>query len=147
VATFLEELTLTATDDRTAEDADRRDAVTLMTMHAAKGLEFPRVCIAGMEEGLLPHLRSVQEDAIEEERRLAYVAITRAMTELVVTYATQRARFGRRQSTMPSRFLYELLDRPPPETWRPAGEPRPPEASPRQRRGGRSRTKRGRRRR
>jgi DNA helicase-2/ATP-dependent DNA helicase PcrA len=115
---FLQELTLTATDDRTAEDPGKRDVVTLMTLHSAKGLEFPTVYLVGMEEGLLPHARSVAEDGIEEERRLAYVGITRARWRLTMTYAASRARYGTRVESHPSRFMFEVKGEPPPKTWR-----------------------------
>ncbi len=82
--------------------------VTLMTMHNAKGLEYPVVFIAGMEEGLFPHSRSIQEANIEEERRLAYVGITRARERLTLLHASSRSVFGRRNWNMPSRFLDEL---------------------------------------
>jgi superfamily I DNA/RNA helicase len=108
---FLEELALTANDDRTSEDSTRRNAVTLMTLHAAKGLEFPRVYLVGMEEGFLPHEKSVEEDTVEEERRLAYVGITRAREHLTVTHARERARYGKRTERSPSRFLIELAGR------------------------------------
>jgi len=90
--------------------------VWLMTMHAAKGLEFPVVVVAGMEEGLFPHSRSVEsEEDIEEERRLCYVCLTRARERLVLTGAARRRVFGDYQSTEPSRFLdeipSELMDR------------------------------------
>jgi DNA helicase-2/ATP-dependent DNA helicase PcrA len=114
---FLERLALTAGDDDTADDAKHRDAVTLMTLHAAKGLEFPHVFLVGVEEGLLPHQRSVDEDTIEEERRLMYVGITRAMHRLHITWAGSRSKWGQRQESMPSRFLFELSGSPPPETW------------------------------
>ncbi len=107
---FLEELSLTANDDRTQEDSSRRKAVTLMTLHAAKGLEFPQVYIAGCEEGILPHQRSVEEDTIDEERRLMYVGITRAQERLVISHAAERARYGTRVLCTPSRFLFELLE-------------------------------------
>ena len=80
-----------------------------MTMHAAKGLEFPVVVIAGMEEGLFPHSRSSEdEEEIEEERRLCYVGMTRAQSHLLLTSAARRRVFGEYQSTEPSRFLDEL---------------------------------------
>jgi DNA helicase-2/ATP-dependent DNA helicase PcrA len=91
-------------------DQYRADArVTLMTMHSAKGLEFPVVFIVGMEEGLFPHSRaSATEDDLEEERRLCYVAITRAQKHLYITHAMQRRIFGEEDVTEPSRFLNEL---------------------------------------
>ncbi len=123
LAGFLEELTLTANDDKTSEDGERRNAVTLMTLHAAKGLEFPRVYLVGCEEGILPHARSVKEDTVEEERRLMYVGVTRARRNLTLTHARTRAKFGKRVETSPSRFLFEIDGKPPPAGWRPAGSP------------------------
>jgi len=81
----------------------------LMTMHAAKGLEFPLVVIAGLEEGLFPHSRSQEDqEELEEERRLCYVGMTRAQSQLVLTSAARRRVFGEYQSTEPSRFLDEI---------------------------------------
>jgi DNA helicase-2/ATP-dependent DNA helicase PcrA len=115
---FLEELTLQSGDDEPAEKPDRRaDAVTLMTLHAAKGLEFRHVFLVGMEEGLLPHARAVAEGGIEEERRLAYVGMTRAMTTLTLTFAAERARYGHRSAATPSRFLFEARGEKPPDGW------------------------------
>ena len=125
---FLERLALTAGDDDTAEDAQRRDAVTLMTLHAAKGLEFPHVFLAGVEEGLLPHQRSVDEGTVEEERRLMYVGITRAMQRLTLTCAGSRSKWGQRTESMPSRFLYELAGTAPPSNWRAAAPRDRPDA-------------------
>jgi DNA helicase-2/ATP-dependent DNA helicase PcrA len=86
-----------------------RDAVTLMTLHAAKGLEFPIVFIIGMEEGLFPHSRSLMDkDEIEEERRLCYVGITRAKEKLYLTFANRRLFFGTRTQNMISRFVADL---------------------------------------
>jgi len=126
LAGFLEELSLATQDERT-EDKKDRDAVTLMTVHSAKGLEFPYVFIVGLEEGLLPHARSVKEDTVEEERRLMYVAVTRAKRRLTLTFTRERAKFGRRAQSMPSRFLFELKGEAPPPEWRAVGsEPPPP---------------------
>ncbi|RIM35377.1 DNA helicase PcrA [Staphylococcus caprae] len=104
---FLTDLSLVADID----EADTQSGVTLMTMHSAKGLEFPIVFIMGMEESLFPHIRAIKSDddhEMEEERRICYVAITRAEELLYITNATTRMLFGRSQSNMPSRFLREI---------------------------------------
>lgn len=89
--------------------SESKEAVTLMTLHAAKGLEFPTVFIVGMEEGLFPHSRSlVNLMELEEERRLCYVGMTRAMRELHLTFSQRRLYFGARQANIPSRFLSEI---------------------------------------
>ena len=86
-----------------------RDAVTLMTLHAAKGLEFPIVTIVGMEEGLFPHSRSLTDrEELEEERRLCYVGLTRAKEKLYLTYANRRLFFGTRTQNMISRFVADI---------------------------------------
>ncbi|MGE3775294.1 MAG: UvrD-helicase domain-containing protein [Gammaproteobacteria bacterium] len=90
------------------ESEDERDCVALMTLHAAKGLEFPHVFLVGFEENLLPHRSSIEADTIEEERRLAYVGITRAQQTLSLSYARTRRRFGKLDECQPSRFLDEL---------------------------------------
>lgn len=90
------------------EEEDINNQVQLMTLHAAKGLEFPFVFIMGMEEDLLPHRNSIENDDIEEERRLAYVGITRAQQSLTFTLARKRKQFGEITATTPSRFLEEL---------------------------------------
>jgi len=93
--------------ERNSED-QQQDAVQLMTLHAAKGLEFPHVFITGMEEELLPHKTSLDEDMLEEERRLAYVGMTRAQKTLAFTYAKKRQKYGELVECKPSRFLNEL---------------------------------------
>ncbi|MCD6498591.1 MAG: UvrD-helicase domain-containing protein [Deltaproteobacteria bacterium] len=102
---FLEQVALTS-------DVDQTDAlgegVTLMTVHAAKGLEFEEVVVCGLEEGLLPHFRSVIEDDVEEERRLAYVAFTRAKQKLHLTRANERTLMGQTRYNEPARFLEEI---------------------------------------
>lgn len=90
------------------EDNSDADQVQLMTLHASKGLEFPYVFLVGMEEGLLPHQSSIDEDNVEEERRLAYVGITRAMKQLTFSLAKERRQYGEIIQPEPSRFLYEL---------------------------------------
>ncbi|MEZ0123039.1 MAG: DNA helicase Rep [Candidatus Reddybacter sp.] len=93
-------------DRQEEESAD--DKVQLMTLHAAKGLEFPHVYLIGMEEEILPHRSSIEQDTVEEERRLAYVGITRARETLTMTLASRRKQYGEISKTEPSRFLGEL---------------------------------------
>lgn len=93
--------------DRQAEEKEH-NAVQLMTLHASKGLEFPFVFLMGMEEELLPHRSSIETDNIEEERRLAYVGVTRAKQYLTLTYAAKRRQYGEVIDCLPSRFLSEL---------------------------------------
>ena len=90
------------------EEEEDSDRVQLLTLHASKGLEYPHVFVMGMEEDLLPHRTSIEEDNIEEERRLTYVGITRARKSLTMTLAGQRKQFGEVLDTTPSRFLDEL---------------------------------------
>lgn len=105
LAGFLEDMALYTDADKTAED---EDAVLMMTMHSAKGLEFPVVFVCGMEEGLFPSFRSESDEALEEERRLCYVAVTRAKKQLHVTCAERRLLYGRTQYTRHSRFVDEI---------------------------------------
>jgi ATP-dependent DNA helicase Rep len=107
LAEIVQRLTLQDVLDR-QEDETGGDRVHLMTLHSAKGLEFPNVYLAGVEEELLPHRSSIEADTIEEERRLAYVGITRAQRTLMLTFAAKRRRFGEQVSCEPSRFLAEL---------------------------------------
>ena len=102
---FLADASLMSSVDESVD----KNSVTLMTLHAAKGLEFPVVFIVGMEEGLFPSSRCIDDEAgLEEERRLAYVGMTRAMKKLFLTYASSRYSFGSRNYNMPSRFLTEI---------------------------------------
>ena len=103
---FLEWLSLRTDLDNLGEGSDA--AVTFMTIHSAKGLEFPVVFAAGMEEGIFPHTTSLMEDGVEEERRLAYVAITRARERLYLTYAQSRRLFNKSQNNPRSRFVDEI---------------------------------------
>ena len=108
MSAFLEEVALVADIDRVDSDGNK---VLLMTLHAAKGLEFPRVYMAGMEDGLFPSYMTIvgdDEDELEEERRLCYVGITRAMDELTLTYAKSRMVRGEMQFNAPSRFIREM---------------------------------------
>ncbi|MEI6144214.1 MAG: UvrD-helicase domain-containing protein [Candidatus Berkelbacteria bacterium] len=105
---FLEKIALYQDSDDRDPDAD---VVTLMTLHSSKGLEFPTVFMIGMEEGLLPHARSVvDENEVEEERRLCYVGITRARKKLYLIYASGRIYFGNPVANLPSRFIAEIPD-------------------------------------
>ncbi len=106
---FLEEATLSDRDDTRDEDKTQRHALTLMTLHSAKGLEFPHVFLVGMEEGILPHQRSVIDgQGVEEERRLCYVGVTRAQESLVLTFTRARMKWGQPRPSIPSRFLAEM---------------------------------------
>ena len=104
--TFLENITLDS--DREEEKETAGDAVTLITMHSCKGLEFPHVYIVGLEDGLLPHSRSKVEGTLDEERRLFYVAVTRAMHTLTISHCGGRKKYGQLLPCHPSPFLREL---------------------------------------
>ena len=104
-------LDATLLDQRDQTEDEKRNAVFLMTLHAAKGLEFPHVYLAGMEEGLLPHHRAVADEtgnAIDEERRLCYVGVTRAQDRLTLSLCLARQKWGKQRDSIPSRFLYEM---------------------------------------
>jgi DNA helicase-2/ATP-dependent DNA helicase PcrA len=105
LADYLQQVALVADADARVDD---QGLVTLMTLHNAKGLEYPIVFMLGMEDGVFPHSRSIEEGNIEEERRLCYVGITRAQRDLYMTYARQRTVFGARSYAIPSRFLSEI---------------------------------------
>ncbi len=96
--------------DRDDEDIESKPGVTLITLHASKGLEFPRVYLVGLEEGVLPHSRSLGDGTKDEERRLLYVGITRARDALNMTYCATRKKWGQTVSCQPSSFLGELDD-------------------------------------
>jgi DNA helicase-2/ATP-dependent DNA helicase PcrA len=108
---FLDDVLLNERDDSEEKESKlERNAVALMTLHSAKGLEFPRVYLVGMEEGILPHKRSLELEgaAIDEERRLCYVGVTRARQHLTLSFALTRRKWGKPRKTVPSRFLYEM---------------------------------------
>ena len=112
LAGFLDEVALGGPDFNDEKDKQlKRNAIVLMTLHSAKGLEFPHVYMVGMEEGLLPHHRSVaiEGEAIDEERRLCYVGVTRAQDYLTLSMALTRRKWGKPRDTIPSRFLFELI--------------------------------------
>jgi DNA helicase II / ATP-dependent DNA helicase PcrA len=123
---FLQQISLFSDQDAIEEE---RSLVTLMTLHNAKGLEFRAVFLIGMEEGVFPHSRSIEEQGLEEERRLCYVGLTRAQERLVLTHAAARSLWGSRGYNMPSRFLDELpqeeieRDRLRPSSWTGYGAP------------------------
>jgi DNA helicase-2/ATP-dependent DNA helicase PcrA len=131
LAGFLQDISLVSDQDTIRDD---RGLVTLMTLHNAKGLEFRAVYAIGMEEGIFPHIRALEEQGVEEERRLCYVGMTRAMERLTLTHTLSRSLWGRRTHNLASRFLDELpseveRERLQPASWsgyRPAGgvEPR-----------------------
>jgi superfamily I DNA/RNA helicase len=103
---FLDDITLDA--ELEEEREEKSDAVTLITAHSCKGLEYPHVFLVGVEEGLLPHSRSAVEGTLDEERRLFYVAITRAMQTLTITHCLSRHKYGQLVPCQPSSFLKEL---------------------------------------
>lgn len=106
---FLTDLALVADIDKLDEDGTKADSVVLMTLHSAKGLEFPVVFLIGLEEGVFPHSRSLAEpEEMEEERRLMYVGVTRAEEQLFITNAQMRTLFGRTNFNSPSRFIKEI---------------------------------------
>ena len=108
---FLDDIALGPRDSGDDKESQlERNAIALMTLHSAKGLEFPQVYMVGMEEGILPHKRSVAVEgaAIDEERRLCYVGVTRAQERLTLSIALSRRKWGKSRDTIPSRFLYEM---------------------------------------
>ncbi|TML20481.1 MAG: ATP-dependent DNA helicase PcrA [Actinobacteria bacterium] len=117
LAGFLQDISLVSDQDTIR---DERGVVTLMTLHNAKGLEFRAVFMIGMEEGVFPHIRAIEEQGVEEERRLCYVGMTRAMERLTLTHTLSRSLFGRRNYNLASRFLDELPQEAERERLRPA---------------------------
>jgi DNA helicase-2/ATP-dependent DNA helicase PcrA len=107
LSSFLQEISLYSDQDAMRGEGS---LVTLMTLHNAKGLEFRAVFMIGIEEGIFPHSRSIEEQGVEEERRLAYVGMTRAQERLTLTHASARSLWGSRSYNLPSRFLDELPD-------------------------------------
>ena len=125
LAGFLQDISLVSDQDTIRDD---RGLVTLMTLHNAKGLEFRAVFMIGMEEGVFPHARSIEEQGVEEERRLCYVGMTRAMERLTLSHTMSRSLFGRREYNLASRFLDELpseveRERLRPSSWSGYGSP------------------------
>ncbi|HET6915274.1 MAG TPA: 3'-5' exonuclease, partial [Acidimicrobiales bacterium] len=133
LSAFLQEVSLYSDQDAIRGDAS---LVTLMTLHNAKGLEFRAVYLIGMEEGIFPHSRSIEEQGIEEERRLCYVGMTRAQERLTLLHASSRMLYGGRNHNLPSRFLDELPDghvereRLRPASWSGYGAPRRSQIAP-----------------
>jgi DNA helicase-2/ATP-dependent DNA helicase PcrA len=134
LSSFLQEVSLYSDQDAIRGEGS---LVTLMTLHNAKGLEFRVVYLIGMEEGIFPHSRSIEEQGIEEERRLCYVGMTRAMERLTLLHASSRMLYGGRSYNLPSRFLDELPDahvereRLRPASWSNYGAPRQSQVAPR----------------
>jgi DNA helicase-2/ATP-dependent DNA helicase PcrA len=134
LSAFLQEVSLYSDQDAIRGESS---LVTLMTLHNAKGLEFRAVYLIGMEEGIFPHSRSIEEQGIEEERRLCYVGMTRAMERLTLTHASSRMLFGGRSYNLGSRFLDELpeahveRDRLKPASWSNYGAPKQSQVEPR----------------
>jgi DNA helicase II / ATP-dependent DNA helicase PcrA len=124
---FLDDMLLNEREDTDEKDSQlARNAVALMTLHSAKGLEFPSVYLVGMEENILPHKRSVDaanDSAIDEERRLCYVGVTRAREHLTLSFTLTRRKWGKPQKTIPSRFLYEMTGQA--EAFPPAADEKP----------------------
>ena len=125
LAGFLQDISLVSDQDTISDD---RGLVTLMTLHNAKGLEFAAVFAIGMEEGVFPHIRAIEEQGIEEERRLCYVGLTRAKSRLTLTHTMSRSLWGRRTYNLASRFLDELpqeveRERLRPSSWSNYGSP------------------------
>ncbi|HJU37594.1 MAG TPA: UvrD-helicase domain-containing protein [Gaiellaceae bacterium] len=135
LSAFLQEVSLYSDQDEIRGDGS---LVTLMTLHNAKGLEFRAVYLIGMEEGIFPHSRSIEEQGIEEERRLCYVGMTRARERLTLLHASSRMLYGGRNHNLPSRFLDELPDghvereRLRPASWSGYGAPRQSQVAPRE---------------
>ena len=107
LSSFLQEISLYSDQDALRDDGDAGQ-VTLMTLHNAKGLEYRAVFMLGLEEGIFPHSRSLEENSLEEERRLCYVGMTRAKERLTMLHASRRSLYGRSEANLPSRFLDEL---------------------------------------
>ena len=105
---FLEKFALLEENDRTDDRSDNGDGVVLSTIHASKGLEFPLVFLVAMERKIFPNERALEEDSLDEELRLFYVALTRAKRHLVISHAKERFRYGKVERSVPSDFLYRL---------------------------------------